>query len=162
MPRFSRFRTLKEELLKISNAIAAIKHGFIADCDSDGVEETDTVQAMRMWPDIMQFIERWAEIFDGELFRTQRGGKEIGNYKYYDSLSKKNVDGAMPLVHAENGDLVLALQKHYLAKGVTGPEGHALSRPPEVEGEATNRAIMLADQAGVPLYVVHTSCIPGP
>ena len=27
-----------------------------------------------------------------ELFRTQRGGKEIGNYKYYDSLSKKNVD----------------------------------------------------------------------
>jgi hypothetical protein len=27
-----------------------------------------------------------------ELFRTTRGGKEIGNYKYYDSLSKKNVD----------------------------------------------------------------------
>ena len=27
-----------------------------------------------------------------DLFRTQRGGKEIGNYKYYDSLSKKNVD----------------------------------------------------------------------
>lgn len=55
--------TPKDELLKISNAIAAIKHGFIADCDSDGVEETDTVQAMRLWPDIMQFIERWAEIF---------------------------------------------------------------------------------------------------
>ena len=67
--------------------------------------------------------------------------------------------GAMPLVHAENGDLVAALQQHYLAKGITGPEGHALSRPPDVEGEAANRAIMLADQAGVPLYIVHISCI---
>ena len=26
------------------------------------------------------------------------------------------------------------------------------------EGEATNRAIMIADMAGVPLYVVHVSC----
>jgi dihydropyrimidinase len=30
--------------------------------------------------------------------------------------------------------------------------------PRQVEGEATNRAIMIADMAGVPLYVVHTSC----
>jgi dihydropyrimidinase len=45
-----------------------------------------------------------------------------------------------------------------LAEGNNGPEGHAYSRPPEVEGEATNRAVMLADMAGVPLYVVHTSC----
>ncbi|MEM9476152.1 MAG: amidohydrolase family protein, partial [Pseudomonadota bacterium] len=35
---------------------------------------------------------------------------------------------------------------------------HAYSRPSQVEGEATNRAIMIADMAGVPLYVVHTSC----
>jgi dihydropyrimidinase len=66
--------------------------------------------------------------------------------------------GAMPLVHAENGDVVARMQEAVLARGVTGPEGHAFSRPPEVEGEATNRAIMIADMTGAPLYVVHTSC----
>src|SRR5690606_17474180 len=60
--------------------------------------------------------------------------------------------------HAENGDVVAALTQKLLAEGNDGPEGHAYSRPPEVEGEATNRAIMIADMAGVPLYVVHTSC----
>jgi dihydropyrimidinase len=66
--------------------------------------------------------------------------------------------GALPLVHAENGDVVAALSQKLLSEGNNGPEGHAYSRPPEVEGEATNRAIMIADMAGVPLYVVHTSC----
>jgi dihydropyrimidinase len=65
--------------------------------------------------------------------------------------------GALPLVHAENGDVVARLQQKYMTEGVTGPEGHAYSRPPEVEGEAANRAIMIADQAGVPLYIVHVS-----
>ena len=61
-------------------------------------------------------------------------------------------------MHAENGDVVAELTAQLLAEGNTGPEAHAYSRPTQVEGEATNRAIMIADMAGVPLYVVHTSC----
>ena len=61
------------------------------------------------------------------------------------------------MVHAENGDVVADLSAQLLAEGNTGPEAHAYSRPPQVEGEATNRAIMIADMAGVPLYVVHVS-----
>ena len=66
--------------------------------------------------------------------------------------------GAMPTVHAENGELVFLLQKEMATLGITGPEGHPLSRPPMVEGEAANRAIAIADVLGVPIYVVHVSC----
>ena len=67
--------------------------------------------------------------------------------------------GAMPTVHAENGELVFMLQKEVAAMGITGPEGHPLSRPPMVEAEAANRAIAIADVLNVPIYVVHVSCI---
>jgi len=66
--------------------------------------------------------------------------------------------GAMPTVHAENGELVYFLQEQMKKKGILGPEGHPLSRPPEVEGEAANRAIRIAQALGVPIYVVHVSC----
>lgn len=66
--------------------------------------------------------------------------------------------GAMPTVHAENGELVFMLQAEMKAKGITGPEGHPLSRPPAVEAEAAQRAIAIADVLNVPIYVVHVSC----
>jgi dihydropyrimidinase len=65
----------------------------------------------------------------------------------------------MPTVHAENGELVFLLQQQVLGRGITGPEGHPLSRPPVVEGEAANRAIAIADVLNVPIYIVHVSCI---
>jgi dihydropyrimidinase len=65
--------------------------------------------------------------------------------------------GALPTVHAENGELVYRLQKALLARGITGPEAHPLSRPPAVEGEAANRAIRIAEVLGTPIYVVHVS-----
>lgn len=67
--------------------------------------------------------------------------------------------GAMPTVHAENGELVYLLQQEVARMGITGPEGHPLARPPMVEAEAANRAIAIADVLGVPIYVVHVSCM---
>lgn len=65
--------------------------------------------------------------------------------------------GAVPTVHAENGELVFHLQQKLLAQGLTGPEAHPLSRPPQVEGEAASRAIRIAETLGTPLYLVHIS-----
>ena len=62
------------------------------------------------------------------------------------------------LVHAENGDAIAKLQAQALARGDTEPRWHALTRPEEVEAEATNRAIRLAEIADTPLLVVHVSC----
>lgn len=91
-------------------------------------------------------------------FMAYKGALMVDDDEMYASFQRCADLGALPLVHAENGDVVAALSQKLLAAGNNGPEGHAYSRPPEVEGEATNRAIMIADMAGVPLYVVHVSC----
>jgi dihydropyrimidinase len=91
-------------------------------------------------------------------FMAYKGSLMVNDDEMFASFQRCAELGALPLVHAENGDVVAAMTQKLLAEGNDGPEGHAYSRPPEVEGEATNRAIMIADMAGVPLYVVHVSC----
>src|SRR4051812_10029431 len=66
--------------------------------------------------------------------------------------------GLLVLVHAENGDVIAKLQAQALARGDTAPRFHGLTRPEEVEAEATNRAIRLAEIADTPLLVVHVTC----
>ncbi len=65
---------------------------------------------------------------------------------------------ALVLVHAEHGEMVEHLRDRMAAEGHTSPRWHAASRPPELEGEATNRAAVLAGTAGASLYVVHVTC----
>jgi dihydropyrimidinase len=66
-------------------------------------------------------------------------------------------DGAMTCVHAENGPVIQVLVEEAVARGQAAPKYHAVTRPPLLEGEATHRAIRLAELAGAPLYIVHLS-----
>ncbi|MBN7784701.1 dihydropyrimidinase [Ponticoccus gilvus] len=91
-------------------------------------------------------------------FMAYKGALMVQDDEMYASFRRIGELGGIAMVHAENGDVVADLQQQLLAAGNTGPEAHAYSRPPQVEGEAANRAIMIADMAGVPLYIVHVSC----
>ncbi len=106
----------------------------------------------------MEAVVRDRGINTFKHFMAYKGALMIEDDEMYASFKRCAELGALPLVHAENGDIVQELQQKYMGLGVTGPEGHAYSRPPEVEGEAANRAIMIADAAGTPLYIVHVSC----
>ncbi|NDA29704.1 MAG: dihydropyrimidinase, partial [Alphaproteobacteria bacterium] len=91
-------------------------------------------------------------------FLAYKGALMVNDDELFSSFNRLADLGATPMVHAENGDVIAELSAKLLSEGNSGPEAHAYSRPSQVEGEATNRAIMIADMAGVPLYVVHVSC----
>ncbi|MFD1151186.1 dihydropyrimidinase [Saccharothrix hoggarensis] len=79
---------------------------------------------------------------DGEILRAMQKARETG---------------ATIMMHAENGIAIDQLVAQALAQGRTDPVEHGLTRPAELEGEATSRAITLAKVTGSPLYIVHLS-----
>ena len=93
-----------------------------------------------------------------KLFMAYKGALMVDDETLFRTMQVAAETGALVMVHAENGDAIDVLVKEALAAGHTEPKYHALTRPPETEGEATNRAIQLARVAGSPLYVVHVSC----
>ncbi len=82
-------------------------------------------------------------LIDGELLRA---------------LEAVGAAGALPVVHAENWDVITTLVARNLAAGRTTPDWHPRSRPEALEGEAAGRVIDIAAWLGVPLHIFHVSC----
>ncbi|GAB3694350.1 dihydropyrimidinase [Nocardiopsis oceani] len=79
---------------------------------------------------------------DGQILRAMQRGAS---------------NGALTMMHAENGIAIDVLVEQALAEGKTDPRYHGEVRKTLLESEATHRAIQLARVAGSPLYVVHVS-----
>ena len=90
-----------------------------------------------------------------KLFLAYKGALMVDDGALFKALRKAGQVGAMTCIHAENGDLVDIMVREKVAAGQTTPLDHALSRPPEVEAEATGRAISFAEIAQAPVYIVH-------
>jgi len=73
------------------------------------------------------------------------------------AMQKASNNGALIMMHAENGIAIDVLAAQAVARGDTEPVWHGRTRPSALEGEATNRAIVLAGVAGAPVYFVHMS-----
>lgn len=85
------------------------------------------------------------------------GDKIVNDAGFLRLLEATGEHGGLVLVHCENDCAVNHLIERHLSAGKTGPAYHAPSRPPEVEAEATQRAIMLAGLAGSPLCIAHVT-----
>jgi dihydropyrimidinase len=125
---------------------AVIDYGFhmiMSDVNDDSLAEMDGLVAEGV-PDFKVFTAYPGVFYsdDGQIFRA---------------LQRSARNGGLIMVHAENGPAIDVVAADEIAAGHTDPYYHGLARYPIFEGEATNRAIRLAEAAGAPLYIVHLS-----
>ena len=92
-----------------------------------------------------------------KLFMAYPGVFMLDDGSIFKALLRTGKNGGTICMHAENGGVIDVLVQRALAEGKTAPKYHALTRPARAEGEATHRAIALAEIADVPIYIVHLS-----
>lgn len=92
-----------------------------------------------------------------KLFMAYKGALQVDDTTLFRAMQQAAKHRLLIMVHAENGDAIDVLVREAVEAGDLAPKFHALTRPPELEAEATGRAIRLAEVAGAPLYVVHVT-----
>ncbi|HEX6323903.1 MAG TPA: amidohydrolase family protein, partial [Vicinamibacterales bacterium] len=113
-------------------------------------ELTDAVEA-----EMDAMVEEGVTSF--KLFMAYPGVFMLDDASIFRAMLRSGKNGGTICMHAENGGVIDVLVKKALAEGKTAPKYHALTRPARAEGEATHRAIALAEMADVPVYIVHLS-----
>jgi dihydropyrimidinase len=106
----------------------------------------------------MRAVVRDHGITSFKVFMAYKGAIMVDDHALYHVMKVAAETGAVVTVHAENGDVVWNLQRELMAKGLTGPEYHPVSRPSAVEGEATERALTFARLHDAAAYIVHMTC----
>jgi len=124
----------------------AIDYGFhmiLSDVTDDALKEMDGLVA----DGVTSF----------KLFMAYPGKLYSDDGQILRAMQEAAAAGAVVMMHAENGIAIDVLVSQALAAGRSDPRQHGRTRPSMLEGEATHRAIVLADLAGCTLYVVHLS-----
>jgi dihydropyrimidinase len=93
-----------------------------------------------------------------KIFLAYKGAFGVTDEELYKTLRLAKKLGVITTAHCENADLVLELQKKFLAEGKTGPEWHHESRPPVVEAEGVHHLMTFAEMHDAHVYIVHLSC----
>ncbi len=92
-----------------------------------------------------------------KLFMAYPGVLMVDDATIFKAMCVARDNGGMICMHAENGPVIQVLIEEALAAGHLAPKYHETTRPSLMEGEATSRAIKLAELAEAPLYIVHLS-----
>src|SRR5439155_915284 len=80
-----------------------------------------------------------------KLFMAYPGVFMVDDASIFKALTRAAEIGGLICMHAENGGVIDVLVKRALASKHTAPKWHALTRPPEAEGEATGRAFCMEE-----------------
>ena len=118
-------------------------HMIVTDLNASGLEDMDDM-----------VVEGVASF---KLFMAYPGVLMVDDATIFKAMQQTAKNGALICMHAENGSVIDVIVQKALAEGKTAPIHHALTRPTIAEAEAVHRAIVMAQIASVPVYIVHLS-----